>query len=109
MGRQRLLIKHAVGGRTFVDSVRDGVTFTLEQKDGGWLITVRAEELPQLSEMVRLQTELNVFIFDEEAGKAVRKTWYYVREEGVSVNGGDGVLQLFADSRIEYDPDGMMG
>ncbi|WP_248925339.1 hypothetical protein [Paenibacillus hamazuiensis] len=101
--QNQLLIKHAVGGRTFIDSKKDPVPYSVEASPEGWMFTVQTTWNDDVREIIRLKDELNVFIF-EETERGTKKTWYYVKDGRVSYDGTSGKLTLFAGSRIEYFP-----
>jgi hypothetical protein len=110
-GQSNLLVKHAVGGRTFLDSNKQPLTFQLEQLQEGWKLTIviaelgeKAEILQQMAEIVKWKDELNVFIFTEEQNRT-KKTWYYVKEGGVHYAEQEEVLTIIAQSKIDYYPD----
>lgn len=102
MNDGRLLIKHAVGGRTFVDTAVQYVPFAVEQWEGEWRLSVQIAQSEPLTEILKWKDELNVFIFEEER-TPVRKNWFYVK----SVNYDDTAktLRIAAASRLDYIPD----
>lgn len=100
----RLLIKHAVGGRTFVDSAKTGTAFEAKERgDGGWTFDA-AVDAAAAAEIVRWREELNVFVFEEDREPVV-KHWFYAEPGSVSYDAASGRLKLEASSRIEYVPD----
>ncbi|MCI3926877.1 hypothetical protein MO973_42570 [Paenibacillus sp. TRM 82003] len=100
----RLLIKHAVGGRTFLDSAKTGTAFAAaEREDGGWAFeTIASAEVAK--EILRWREELNVFVFEEKRDPVV-KHWFYAEPVSVAYDEATGTLRLGASSRIEYVPD----
>jgi len=102
----RLLIKHAVGGRTFVDSAKDSTPFEVKEfSDGaGWAFEVRLPAGESADEIVKWRNELNVFVF-EEYRQPVVKIWYYADGGSVDYDEATGVLRFRAASKIEYVPD----
>lgn len=104
--KETFIVKHAVGGKIYIDTGKRPVDYKLEQTaGGGWRFTVRLAEGEAAEEIVRLQKELNVFIFREEEGKPTVKTWYYVGEGPVTYDRAAQVLTIEAASKIEYVPD----
>ncbi len=108
----RLLVKHAVGGRVFLDTNRDkGVSYALDKMaGGGWLFQISGvSSAGTIDALLEVREELNVFVFQETNGKAVQKSWFYVMPDGVGLDVEMDVLAIAAKSRIDYDPDIMMG
>jgi alpha-L-arabinofuranosidase len=106
-----LLVKHAVGGRTFLDSNKQTLEFQIEQLMDGWKFTIAVGKLGEkheimlrMAEIVKWKNELNVFIFTDEDGRA-KKTWYYVKDGGVHYEEQQEVLTIIAHSKIDYYPD----
>jgi hypothetical protein len=100
----RLLIKHAVGGRTFLDSSKAGTPFTVtEREGGGWRFEVPMEGAA-VEDILQWAEELNLFVFEEQRSPVV-KHWYYVEADSVIYDEGARVLLLEAGSKLEYVPD----
>jgi hypothetical protein len=102
--KAQLLIKHAVGGRTFIDSVKEGLPFSVEPFQGGWKISVTVLRDERIQEIFRLKEELNVFVFVNTPDRGMKKTWYYVQDGNVDYDESRGQLVIHARSRIEYYP-----
>lgn len=103
--KTQLLVKHAVGGRTFVDSIAEGLHFEVTlQEDGGWTIAAAVPHSDKIDEVLRLRHELNVFVFEKTASRGTKKTWYYVNEGKVAYEEGLGKLIIRASSKLEYYP-----
>lgn len=100
----RLLIKHAVGGRTFIDSSKTPMIYELVEKENAWRIDVQIEPSPMLNEILKWHNELNVFLFQESI-QPVKKIWFYVKADGVEYDRASHVLSIKADRRLEYIPD----
>lgn len=102
--RDRLLIKHAVGGRTFADSANGGAAFEIESTpSGGWSFRVELDE-ETAAAVVKWRNELNLFVFREYV-RPVVKTWYYVVPDSVVYDADTGRLRIEASSKLEYVPD----
>ncbi|AZN41611.1 hypothetical protein [Paenibacillus albus] len=104
----RFLIKHAVGGRTFVDTDTDPrIQFEVKAQDNGRkLITVY---LPvgmemEIAELLKWRQELNVFIFDELENGLQQKTWFYSGDGDLHYNETDRVLSIGSSGDIRYLP-----
>lgn len=102
--KQTFLVKHAVGGRMFIDSSKQNVPYTLVPEKEGWKFTVQVPWSEAIEELLALKTELNVFVFQEFEDKPTLKTWYYVNKGPVEYNSEHTSLIIVADSRIEYYP-----
>jgi MoaA/NifB/PqqE/SkfB family radical SAM enzyme len=103
--KETLIIKHAVGGRIFIDSTKQGIKFTLEKAGEGWKFTVHPANNSDMEELLRLKEELNVFVFQELADQPIRKTWFYVNEGPVEYDPEHNRLTVYAQSRIDYQPE----
>lgn len=100
----RLLMKHAVGGRTFFDSTKAGTHFTAEEREGGgWRFTVPIEG-DAVQDILQWAEELNVFVFEEHRSPVV-KHWFYVEADTVIYDETNRTLQFEAGSKLEYVPD----
>ncbi|SDW09511.1 hypothetical protein [Paenibacillus sp. CF384] len=104
----RFLIKHAIGGRTFVDT-QDNPHIQFEVKDqdtGRKQITVYIpmEMEMEIHELLKWRQELNVFIFDELENGLQQKTWYYSGDGDLHYNETDRVLSISSSRDIRYLP-----
>ncbi|WP_338553560.1 hypothetical protein [Paenibacillus sp. KS-LC4] len=102
--KETLLIKHAVGGRTFVDSSKYDVHYQIEQADDLWAFTVTTPPELDLSHLLAWKEELNVFLFQEHEDKPTVKIWFYVQEQSVSFQAVERKLAFKAKAMIEYIP-----
>ncbi|TLS49697.1 hypothetical protein FE782_23785 [Paenibacillus antri] len=102
----RLLIKHAVGGRTFVDTAKTPAAFAVNELPGGagWTFEAKLEDGPAVRNVLSWRRELNVFVFEEDRQPVV-KHWYYVDPESVSYDEASSTLRLRAVSKLAYVPD----
>ncbi|MGO4545252.1 hypothetical protein AB4Z29_10660 [Paenibacillus sp. 2TAB23] len=104
MMKQTFQVKHAIGGRMFIDSNKHGVPYTQEAQGQGWRFTAHVPDGPMLQEVLAHKHELNVFIFQEYEDQPTLKTWYYIKDGQVEYDADKGILTIIADSRIEYYP-----
>ncbi|NIK71156.1 MULTISPECIES: hypothetical protein [unclassified Paenibacillus] len=103
--KEQLLIKHAVGGRTFVDSSKQSVSYEVAHEDGQWLFAVNAPKHAGIDEILKWKQELNVFIFrNYEDGRPTLKIWYSVASDTVKYDAAGERLTFTAISCIEYIP-----
>ncbi|WP_410720191.1 hypothetical protein [Brevibacillus sp. SIMBA_076] len=102
--KETLLVKHAVGGRTFIDSGKDGVSYQWKQAGEAtrFLLSVPPEHV---QEIMKWKDELNVFLFQEQEGKPIKKIWYYVKDGPITYDAASAQLTIVAQSKIEYIPD----
>ncbi|MDO3408326.1 hypothetical protein QWJ34_00945 [Saccharibacillus sp. CPCC 101409] len=102
----RILVKHAVTGRMFVNSGADDVTYTLERSaEGGAILSIRGIP-PWLAEDIRgVRRELNVFHFEEPPGLPPVKHWFYVGEKDVVYDEASSTLTIETGAEITYKPD----
>ncbi|WP_172198495.1 hypothetical protein [Saccharibacillus qingshengii] len=103
----RILVKHAVTGRMFVNSGVDDVTYTLErlEENGAAVLEIRGIS-PWAAEDIRsVQRELNVFHFEEPPGQPPVKHWFYVGEHDVVYNEATSTLTIRTGAEITYKPD----
>lgn len=104
--RETFIVKHAVGGKIYIDTGKRPADYKLEQTaDGGWRFTVKMPDGEAVEEILRLRQELNVFVFREEEGEPTVKTWFYVGDGPVAYDPAAQELTIAAASRIEYVPD----
>jgi len=102
--KQTFQVKHAVGGRMFIDSNKGGAVYSVASEGAGWLFRIEVPWSESIAELLRCKEELNVFLFYEYGDRPTLKTWYYVKDGPVSYDAEAGVLTVYADSRIEYYP-----
>jgi hypothetical protein len=102
--KQTFLVKHAIGGRAFIDTNKDEVSYTVASDGEGWLFTVEVAWGEAVAELLAHKDELNVFIFKEYDDQPTLKTWYYVKQGSVVYDADQGALKIAAQSRIEYYP-----
>jgi hypothetical protein len=100
----RLLIKHAVGGRTFLDTGKTDAPFKMEQTGSGWVLTAQVDPGDTVNTIVKWGHELNLFVFEEHLQPVV-KHWFYVLEGGVSYDFSTRMLRIEAVSELAYVPD----
>ncbi|WP_438433822.1 hypothetical protein [Gorillibacterium sp. sgz500922] len=103
--QEKLLIKHAVGGRTFLDSSQTPVYYEVVPEGDGWLFVIRKPPAEALENILRWKDELNVFRFYEYRDQPTEKHWFYIRENAVRYNAETEELTIYARSNIEYVPD----
>ncbi|MCA0756190.1 hypothetical protein KP806_14130 [Paenibacillus sp. N4] len=102
--KQTFLIKHAVGGRSFIDSSKHDIKYEVSSQGEGWLFTIDVPHSDIVEEILALKDELNVFMFQEYEDKPTLKTWYYVENGSVRYDKEQGRLTIAASSCIEYYP-----
>ncbi|WP_054025547.1 hypothetical protein [Bacillus sp. FJAT-28004] len=102
--KQTFLVKHAVGGRMFIDSNKQEVPYTLVPQGEGWRFTVSVPWSEVIEDLLAHKTELNVFVFHEFDDQPTLKTWYYVKDGPVEYDADENSLTIFADSHIAYYP-----
>lgn len=103
---ERILVKHAVTGRMFVNSGADDVVYELDRpEDGSAVLTIRGISPWLAEEILGVQRELNVFHFEEPPGQPPVKHWFYVGEHDVSYDEASSTLTIRAGSEITYKPD----
>lgn len=106
--KETFVVKHAVGGKIFIDTGKRAVPYKLEEKaDGGYRFTVSTPRGPEIEELLKLAHELNVFVFRDysEENEPTVKTWFYVNEGPVAYDDEKQELTIEAQSKIEYVPD----
>ncbi|GLX70024.1 hypothetical protein [Paenibacillus glycanilyticus] len=104
--KETLLIKHAVGGRTFVDSSKQAVPYQVAHEEGQWRFTVVTPRDPGIDEILAWKQELNVFVFRSYTdGSPMLKIWYSVLPDTVNYVAAEEKLTFAAGSCIEYVPD----
>ncbi len=102
--KETFLVKHAVGGRAFIDTGKEALNYTVTPDGDGWLFTAEVAQGKAIEELLAHKNELNVFIFKEYEDQPTLKTWYYVKQGTVAYDAGKGILTIGAQSSIEYYP-----
>ncbi len=103
--KEQFLVKHAVGGRTFLDSDKTELTYHYEQAGASWVFSIELPQNETVEEILKWKEELNVFLFHTSADQPTKKIWFYVKDGPVDYDEGAGLLRITAQSRIEYVPD----
>jgi hypothetical protein len=103
--KETFLVKHAVGGRAFIDTGKHPVPYTYEQQGEQWVFRVQIEQPERITELLKWKNELNVFVFQEFENEPTRKLWFYVGDDAVQFTEDKGELTILATSHITYIPD----
>lgn len=103
---ETLLIKHAVGGRTFIDSSKQTVSYDKQPAGSQWMFTVQVAPDISIEELLKWKKELNVFLFQEyDDDRPTTKIWFYVQADTVKYDKTKQELTFTAKSSIEYIPE----
>ncbi|MGG1550341.1 hypothetical protein [Paenibacillus ferrarius] len=102
--KETFLVKHAVGGRAFIDTGKQPVPYAWQQEGDRWTFTVKVEP-SAVTELLKWKDELNVFVFQEFADAPTRKLWFYVVDDAVKYDEAKQELTIVAISNITYIPD----
>lgn len=102
---ETFLVKHAVGGRTLIDTGKSPVEYLLKQDEGQWVFHIRMPQGEALEQILTWKKELNVFVFREMPGEPTVKSWFYVGDGPVTYDAEQERLTIHARSRIDYVPD----
>lgn len=103
--KEVFLVKHAVGGRAFIDTGKRPIPFEWKQVQDQWVFNVKIEKPESIAELLKWKDELNVFIFQEFENEPTRKLWFYVVDDSVQYSEEKSELTIVAKSQIEYIPD----
>lgn len=103
--KETFLVKHAVGGRAFIDTGKHPVPYTYEQQGEQWVFRVQIDQPERIAELLKWKNELNVFVFQEFENEPTRKLWFYVGDDSVQFAEDKGELTILATSHITYIPD----
>ncbi|MCL6456870.1 MAG: hypothetical protein K6T85_02575 [Gorillibacterium sp.] len=98
-------VKHAVGGRSFIDTSKQSFDYTVENVADRWLFTITTPLLPNIEELLKWKDELNVFLFREEPGEPIVKLWFYVKDGPVHYDAERQKLTIISQGQIEYVPE----
>lgn len=107
--KEVLLLKHAVGGRTFIHTGHQPLEYTVTPLGNGWRIKLNTTLTATIQELLKWKEELNVFLFQEFTDRPVKKIWFYVKDGPVYYDDQAGQLVIHTESRIEYIPSDFMG
>lgn len=103
--KETFLVKHAVGGRAFIDTGKHPMSYTWKQQGEQWLFSVQIDQPERIAELLKWKDELNVFVFQEFENEPTRKLWFYVGDDAVQYSEDKGELTIVATSHISYIPD----
>ncbi|MDQ0877614.1 hypothetical protein QFZ77_006273 [Paenibacillus sp. V4I3] len=103
--KEVLVVRHSVGGRTFIHTEQQPMEYSVMRMGQGWRITLIITQDVDIHEILRWKQELNVFLFREYGDQPAMKIWFYVKEGLVIYDEPLKQLTIFAESRIEYIPD----
>jgi len=95
-----LYIRHTVGGRLFLDSIRDNLNYELQQADGLWKFIIDISDEAVTREVLQNRHELNIFVVKE--GEPIQKSWYYSKNGLVEYHQDMKKLIILADVKIDY-------
>jgi hypothetical protein len=102
--KEVLLVKHAVGGRTFIHTGNNPLEYAVINLGEGFRFIVKTKQDENIEEILKWNQELNVFLFQEFADQPTKKIWFYANGS-VSYNEHEQELTIDAVSKIEYIPD----
>jgi hypothetical protein len=100
----RLLIKQVIG-RLLIDTVKEGLRFTLQEAGNNWRISVYGLSREKTDEIIELIDDLNFFYFEETTGDSpsISKWWLYDKQQPRhSYDEAEQRLELVVDSRVAY-------
>lgn len=103
--KETFIIKHAVGGKIYLDTSKRALDYRIVPAGEGWHIAVQVPFGDEIREILDVKKELNVFLFREYDDRPTLKTWYYVSDGPVDYDEERGILTITAASSIEYVPD----
>ncbi|MEX1029275.1 MAG: hypothetical protein WDZ91_04415 [Paenibacillaceae bacterium] len=102
--KEVLLVKHAVGGRTFIHSGQSSAAYSVTRNGDNWTIAVQITPDVDIQELLHWKDELNVFVFQEFEDQPTIKIWFYVKDGPVTYDEQLRQLTIHAESRIDYVP-----
>ncbi|MFC5452396.1 hypothetical protein [Paenibacillus aestuarii] len=102
--REELVLKHAVGGRTFIQTGKKPLDYTITQEGSNWKISVHLTPEIDIQEILKWKQELNLFLFQEFEDQPTNKIWFYIKNGPVLYNEQIQLLTIVAESKIEYIP-----
>jgi len=102
--KEVLLVKHAVGGRTFIHTGNNPLQYSVSILGAGWRFTIKTDLDENVQEIIKWKKELNVFLFQEFEDQPTKKIWFYTKGP-VVYNEQTQELSIDAESKIEYVPD----
>lgn len=103
--KEVLVVRHSVGGRTFIHTEQQPMEYSVTRNGQGWRITLIITQDVDIQEILRWKQELNVFLFRQFDDQPVTKIWFYVKDGPVTYDDQIKQLTITAESQIEYIPD----
>lgn len=102
--REELVLKHAVGGRTFIQTRKEQMDYIVTSEEGKWKIQIHLTPEVNVQEILAWKDELNLFIFQEFDDQPTKKIWFYLKNGNVHFDEDNQILTIMAESRIDYIP-----
>jgi hypothetical protein len=103
MKQPPLHIRHAIGSRVLLDSVRDNIHYAVEPYLGEWRFILKGSWPEQVKQILQFKKELNIFITEKNEDGSIQKWWYYDKKEPrMEFNEVDKILTILVDSKQGY-------
>lgn len=102
--REELVLKHMVGGRTFIQTRKDKLNYTVLPNGDHWEIAIHLSPEVDIQEILKWKRELNLVLFQEFNEQPTNKIWLYTKNKIVQYHEQSRLLTIIAESRIEYIP-----
>lgn len=97
----QMYIRHTVGSRLLLDSVKHNADFDILPVDGHWRFVIRLSDDKVAEEVLKFRDELNLFVVNDEQPSV--KTWYYSSDGVVDYDKGTRTLTITADAKLDYN------
>jgi hypothetical protein len=101
--REELVLKHAVGGRTFFQT-KNQKEYEVIPEGEHWRINIQLNPEVKIDEILTWKEELNLFIFQEFDDQPTKKIWFYLKNGNLRFDEQNQILTIKAESKIEYVP-----
>lgn len=101
--REELVLKHAVGGRTFIQT-KNQKEYTIIPEGEHWKIQIQLTPEVNIKEILAWKEELNLFIFQQFDDQPTKKIWFYLKNGRLQFDEKTLMLTITAESKIEYVP-----
>lgn len=102
--REELVLKHVVGGRTFIQTGKENLDYTIRIKGNYWEIMIYLTPKVEIHEILKWKSELHLFLFQEFDEQPANKIWFYFKNRILLYDEQSRLLTIVAESRIEYIP-----
>lgn len=102
--REQLVLKHVVGGSTFIHTGKRNLDYKVISEGDSWKITITLSPEMDVKGILKWKHELSILTFQEFEDQPTMRVWFYFKIGPVLYDEQSKVLSIIAESRIDYVP-----